>query len=210
MLRLLAHLELLAVTASPPGLPKPKAKPVPKTILLGNFGTGSSLGLGLGSVKTDDMMTGLVDFDLKGCLPLGLLGSTCSHGNLFNTLVGLPVAPLETFALDGPTVSRHVTLKKVEDLNLSVRTEFHDVYLQEQLASAVWQDREPWLLFDSGAAAHCCPKDFAPEWPLLPLTGRASGQPLLIYGGKLAQFEPDGCTCWLHSMSVTFHMLCAP
>ena len=58
------------------------------------------------------MMTGLVGFDLKGCLPLGLPGSTCSHGNLLNTLVGLPVAPLETFALDEPTVSRHVTLKK--------------------------------------------------------------------------------------------------
>ena len=73
-------------------------------------------------------MTGLVDFDLKGCSLLGLLGSTCSHGNLLNTLVGLPVALLETFALDGPTVSRHVTLKKVEDLNLSIYTEFYDAY----------------------------------------------------------------------------------
>ena len=90
-------------------------------IVLGNFGTGSSLGLGL-------VTTGLADFGLKGCLPLGLLGSTCSHGNVLNTLVGLPVAPLETFALDGPTVSQHVTLKKVvEDLNLSINTEFHDV-----------------------------------------------------------------------------------
>ena len=159
-------LGVAAVTVSLPGLPKPKAKPVPKASaasnfmltasMLGNFGAGSSLGLGLGSVKADDMMTGLVDFDLKGRLPLGLLGSTCSHGNLLNALVGLPATPLETFALDGPTVSRRVTLKKVEDLNLSINTEFHDVYLQEQLASPVWQDTEPWILFESGAAAHCC------------------------------------------------------
>ena len=129
--------------------------------MLGSFGTGSFFELGCGSVKTEDMMTGLVGFDLKGCLPLCLLGRTCSYGNLLETSVGLPVAPLETFALDGPAVSRHATLTKLENLNLDVNTEFHDAYLQEQLASAVWQDTEPWILFDSGEAAHRCPKGFA-------------------------------------------------
>ena len=48
-----------------------------------------------------------------------------------------------------------------------------------------------WILFDSGAAANCCPKNFAPEWPLLPITGvkpplrSVTGQPLKIYGRKL-------------------------
>ena len=60
-----------AITAS--HLATPKAKPAPKAsgasncmlaaIMLGSFGTGSSFPLGCGSVKTDDMMTGVVDFD---------------------------------------------------------------------------------------------------------------------------------------------------
>ena len=148
-------------------------------------------------------MTGVVDFTC-GCLKSPWL--TWNRSGLDTTClddlpVDLPVAPLETFRLDAPESSRHVTLRCVEDLNLKVNTEFHDVYLQEQVA-AVWQQEEPWILFDSGAAAHCCPKDFAPEWPLLPLSGKApplkpiSGQPLLIHG--LVQLELDRQTCWLH------------
>ena len=117
--------------------------------------------------------------------------------------VDVPVAPLETFRLDAPESSRRVTLRCVEDLNLKVNTEFRDVYLQEQVV-AVWQQDEPWILFDSGAAAHCSPGDFTPEWPLLPFSGTApplksiSGQPLLlIYGRKLVQLKLDGQTCWL-------------
>ena len=26
--------------------------------------------------------------------------------------------------------------------------------------------KEPWILFDSRVAAHCCPLDYAPEYPL--------------------------------------------
>ena len=29
--------------------------------------------------------------------------------------------------------------------------------------------KEHWILFDSGAAAHCCPLDYAPDYPLLPV-----------------------------------------
>ena len=35
--------------------------------------------------------------------------------------------------------------------------------------------KEHWILFDSGAAAHCCPLDYAPDYPLLPVRRRARG-----------------------------------
>ena len=56
-------------------------------------------------------------------------------------------------------------LSSVGDLGLkNLNTTFKDVALEEHLV-----DTDPWILFDSGAATHCCPKDFASEWPLLPL-----------------------------------------
>ena len=66
------------------------------------------------------------------------------------------------------------------------------------------QEDAPWILFDSGAAAHCCPLDFASDWPLLPLTGRApslraiSGQALTVYGRRLVKVEFNGQPCFLH------------
>ena len=64
-------------------------------------------------------------------------------------------------------------------------TAFHDPYMTERL------DADIWTLFDSGAAASCCPT-------LLPLSGKPpplksiSGQPLNIYGRKLIEFELVG------------------
>ena len=60
------------------------------------------------------------------------------------------------------------------------------------------------ILFDSGAAANCCPKKFAPEWPLLPITGTkpplrsVTGQPLKIYGRKLVGMKSGDCDFYLH------------
>eukprot|EP00439_Symbiodinium_sp_Y106_P017984 s4004_g2.t1 len=54
---------------------------------------------------------------------------------------------------------------------------------------------ETWALFDSGAAANCCPPNFATDFPLLPLNERApplksiAGQTLTISGRKLVAFE---------------------
>ena len=44
-------------------------------------------------------------------------------------------------------------------------------------------DADTWILFDLGAAASCCHREFAPDWPLLPF----SGEP-----------PPDGISFWLH------------
>ena len=190
-----------AVISEPPGLlrPSPKAKAPSGTslasnllmsaVVFGSFGLGTSLRTE--RLGGEDMMTGVVDFTC-GCLKSPWL--TWNRSGLDTTClddlpVDLPVAPLETFRLDALESSRRVTFSCVEDLNLKVNTELHDVYLQEQVA-AVWQQDEPWILFDSGAAARCFPKGFALDWPLLPLSGKApplksiSGQPLLIYGRR--------------------------
>ena len=72
------------------------------------------------------------------------------------------------------------------------------------LASVDHPQDETWILFDSGAAANCCPPDFAPEFPFLRLDERApplksmSGQTLNIYGRKLVAFEIEGKPFWLN------------
>ena len=79
--------------------------------------------------------------------------------------------------------------KTLEDWGLgSLDTRFFDPYLAEHglvVAPVDHPQDETWILFDSGAAANCCPPDFAPEFPLLRLDERApplksiSGQTLL-------------------------------
>ena len=83
---------------------------------------------------------------------------------------------------------------------------FYDPYLAEHevAVASVETGLETWILFDSGAAANCCPPDFAPDFPLLKLEERApplksiSGQTLQIYGRKLVAFELDGQRLWLN------------
>ena len=60
--------------------------------------------------------------------------------------------------------------------------------------------KERWILFDSGAAAHCCPLDYAPDYPLLPVgknpprLRRVTGKPLNIIGRKLIRYDASGVT----------------
>ena len=89
-------------------------------------------------------------------------------------------------------------LFSVGDLGLkNLNTTFKDVALEEHLVASTLEDSEPWILFDSGAA-HCCPRDFASEWPLLPLTGKApplrsiSGQHLTVFGRRLVKVDFEG------------------
>ena len=55
-------------------------------------------------------------------------------------------------------------------------TRFFDPYLAEHelvvAASVAHPQVETWILFEPGAAANCCPPDFAPEVPLLQLDER--------------------------------------
>ena len=64
--------------------------------------------------------------------------------------------------------------------------------------------KEHWILFDSGAAAHCCPLDYAPDYPLLPV-GRnppklrsVTGKPLIIIGRKLVRYDASGVTFFVN------------
>ena len=50
-------------------------------------------------------------------------------------------------------------------------------------------------MIDSGAQCCCCPKDYAPECPLLPLQGRSlpelrtvTGTPVHVYGVKYVDY----------------------
>ena len=92
--------------------------------------------------------------------------------------------------------------KTLQDWGLGhLDTSFFDPYLAGHasvVASVGQGNDETWILFDSGAAANCCPPDFAPEFPLLQLDERVpplksiSGQTLNIYGRKLVAFEIEG------------------
>ena len=84
----------------------------------------------------------------------------------------------------GNEMDHFETLETV-GLNHVKLPDFEDVFIDQHLTVAPTVDTS-WILFDSGAAANCCPKNGAPEWPLLPITGvkpplrSATGQPLKI------------------------------
>eukprot|EP00434_Breviolum_minutum_P039748 symbB.v1.2.035312.t1/scaffold4706.1/size36105/1 len=68
--------------------------------------------------------------------------------------------------------------------------------------------KEDWILFDPGAAAHCCPLDYAPGYPLLPVGKNppklrsVTGKPLNIMGRKLIRYDAAGVTLF------TNHYVC--
>ena len=196
-----------AVTVGePPGLPRPKARPKAKStlspssavlsaVILSNFGLGSSF-------ATDDMMTGRVD------LRLGFEPPTVMHEP--QAFVPAAIAPLQVFGtgedpFEPPQLSQSHELFCVEDLDLpGLNTTFKDTFLEEHLLVSSISNHDDWILFDSGAATHCCPKDFASDCPLLPLTDRApplrsiSGQPLTVFGRRIVKMNFDGQDSFLH------------
>ena len=99
--------------------------------------------------------------------------------------------------------SDHFETLQTVGLNHVKLPDFEDVFIDQHLTVAPTVDTS-WILFDSGAAANCCPKNFAPEWPLLPITGvkpplrSVTGQPLKIYGRKLVGMKPNDCEFYLH------------
>ena len=71
-----------------------------------------------------------------------------------------------------------------------------DLFHETCLASFSLQ--EHWVLFDSGAAAHCCTANYASDYPLLPLGENplklrsVTGKPLQLYGCRLVRYNCDG------------------
>jgi hypothetical protein len=66
---------------------------------------------------------------------------------------------------------RSETLFSVDQLGMELNTTFHDRWLANRLLASTALDADHWILFDSGASANDCPKNFGEEWPLLPLNG---------------------------------------
>ena len=91
------------------------------------------------------------------------------------------------------------TLESVGLSHLSLPA-FSDFMMNQHMVIASSVDTL-WVLFDS---AHCCPKNFAPEWPLLPLNGSkpplrsVTGQPLHVYGRKLVGMKVGEVDFFLH------------
>ena len=81
---------------------------------------------------------------------------------------------------------------------LELNTTFHDRWLADHLVASTTLDADHWVLFDSGASAICCSKNFGEEWPLLPLNSdppplrSISGQPLHVYGRRFIRISLDG------------------
>ena len=99
--------------------------------------------------------------------------------------------------------SDHFETLQTVGLNHVKLPDFEDTFIDQHLTVASSVDTS-WILFDSGAAANCCPKNFAPEWPLLPIIGTkpplrsVTGQPLKIYGRKLVGVTSGSCDFYLH------------
>ena len=71
---------------------------------------------------------------------------------------GLPLIP--------ETVSQRLDFP---DLTCHTET-YHDALsAHHDKCIAAVPSHEHWILFDSGAAARCCPADYAPDYPLLPV-----------------------------------------
>ena len=96
-------------------------------------------------------------------------------------------------------------------------TSFFGPYMAKHehvVASVEHGNHETWILFDFGAAANCCPPDFAPEFLLLQLDERApplksiSGQTLNISGGKLVAFEIEKKRLWLNFLWLSCSLQC--
>ena len=79
---------------------------------------------------------------------------------------------------------------------------FDDPLLHEDLIANFVPD-EQTVLFDSGASVHCCPPDFASNWPILPLHGvrpnlrSVTGNPITVHGKRVVGLSLNDTVCYL-------------
>ena len=96
------------------------------------------------------------------------------------------MSPVATFMNKAVHEHRSETLFSVDKPGMELNTTFHDRWLADHLVASTTLGADHWILFDSGASANCCPKDFGEEWPLLlngepPPSRSISGQPLHVF-----------------------------
>ena len=79
---------------------------------------------------------------------------------------------------------------------------YNEQYFRELTVSGVFNSE--WLLFDTGAAAHCCPRDSANDYPLLPVgvnpptLRTVTKQDITIIGRRLVGYDFGGSTVYIH------------
>ena len=67
-----------------------------------------------------------------------------------------------------------------------------------------FQFKEDWIPFDSGAAANCCPINYATEYPLLlvgenvPKLKSATGEPREIHGRRVIHYNCNGVKLFIN------------
>ena len=108
----------------------------------------------------DDMYPGAVDFRM----PVSHF-----HFKFKNELV---MSPVVTFMNKTVHEYRLEASFSVDQLDAELNTTFHDRWFADHLVASTTLDADQWILFDSGASANCCPKNFRKEWQLLPLNGK--------------------------------------
>ena len=127
-----------------------------------------------------------------------------------NTLgvgTSVPLGPVTTSGSGYPQHHREneTNFPSLESVGLGHLSlpEFSDFTMDQRMVIASSVDISG-VLFDSGAAANCCPKNFAPEWPILPINGSkpplrsVTGQPLHVYGRKLVGLKAGDVDFFLH------------
>ena len=115
---------------------------------------------------------------------------------LLSTLVSV-IAVLNSF---GKPQGLPLIPETVSSPEVTISDEYDDVLGRhhEDCISSL-SPKEHWILFDSGAAAHCCPLH-APDYPLLPVGKNppklrsVTGKPLNIIGRKLIRYDASGVT----------------
>ena len=169
----------------------PNVSAVHSTVRVTDIETGETQS----HVRTTPVSTGSARSVHKGPGLFGAFIATVAVLNSFSRPQGLPLIP-ETVSqrFDFPNDACHT------DAYRDALSAYHD----KCIATVPVPSHEHWILFDSGAAAHCCPADYAPEYPLLP-TGRnpprlrsVTGKPLNIVGRKLIKYDSDGVTLFVN------------
>ena len=163
--------------AQPGAAPPPNLSALPTTVNVTDLETGETL------THPPSRRTGTVTRPVRtGTGLLSSFVSVIAVMNSFGRPQGLPLIP-ETASYRG----------------VPATDEYDDLLGRhhENCISSL-STKKDWILFDSGAAAHCCPLDYAPDYPLLPVGKNpprlrsVTGKPLHIIGRKLIRYDAVG------------------
>ena len=154
--------------------PTPNVSALHSTVYVADLETGETL------AHFPSRRTGTVTHPVRtGTGLLSAFVSVIAVMNSFRRLQGLPLIP-ETVSSPG----------------VSPTDEYDDALGRhhENCISSL-SCKEDWILFDSGAAAHCCPLDYAPELPVgknPPRLRSVTCKPLNIIGRKVIRYDAAG------------------